>query len=183
MAEKVVLLLVLATLIAVAFAGCTVSPSPAAPEPTPARTAAAETRPAEVRPPQTQAPSPTAAPASPTATSAALASDLVTVRQVERDPEAFRDRRVHMRGHGVIAATLPLCAGYVGLDRRTRFVDAEQALMVAVVQWKPPEGGRLYDPDRLRVFDGHIRIFSGEIGCPGATRVETFPYFEIIGAE
>jgi hypothetical protein len=88
-----------------------------------------------------------------------------------------------MQGYGVIMATAPLCPGYIGQDRRTMFVDADHARIIAKVGWQPPENIRMYDPDNLRVFDGYIRIFSGEIGCPGATKVETFPYFEIIGVE
>jgi len=63
------------------------------------------------------------------------------------------------------------------------FVDAEHAKITAEVRWQRPENIRMYDPDNLRVFEGYIRIFSGEIGCPGATKVETFPYFEIVGVE
>jgi hypothetical protein len=31
----------------------------------------------------------------------------------------------------------------------------------------------------VRTFEGYVRLFEGEIGCPGASRVERFPYFEI----
>jgi len=108
---------------------------------------------------------------------------LVSISDVEKNPGAFRDKHVRMQGYGLIMATLPLCQGYVGLDRRTRFVDAKRDLIPADVRWKPPENFRMYDPDNLRVFDGYIRIFSGEIGCPAAIAVETFPYFEIVGVE
>ena len=108
---------------------------------------------------------------------------LVSIREVEANPDAFRDRPVRMRGHGITVATLPLCPGYVGLDRRSTFVDAAGARITANVRWKPAENVRMYDPDHVRVFTGFIRIFQGEIGCPGATRVETFPYFEITGVE
>jgi hypothetical protein len=86
-----------------------------------------------------------------------------------------------MQGYGVIVATVRLCPGYVGQDRRSQFVDAAGDRITAEIQWAPSEGVRLYDPDHLRVFEGFIRIFSGEIGCPGAIQVETFPYFEITG--
>ncbi len=90
-----------------------------------------------------------------------------------------------MQGYGIIMATMPLCPGYAGLDRRTRFVDSQNALITAVVRWQPQpsENIRMYDPDNLRAFEGYIRIFGGEIGCPGATKVETFPYFEITGVK
>ncbi len=116
----------------------------------------------------------------PTDTPAAL---LVSISDVERNPDAFRDKLVRMQGYGLIVATVPLCPGYVGQDRRTVFVDAEQAHITAEVRWRQSENIRMYDPDNLRVFEGYIRIFSGEIGCPGATKVETFPYFEIVGVE
>jgi len=80
-------------------------------------------------------------------------------------------------------ATVRLCPGYVGLDRRKIFIDAGSAQIAAEVRWQRPENVRMYDPDNLRVFVGYIRIFSGEIGCPGSIKVETFPYFEILGIE
>ncbi len=109
------------------------------------------------------------------------AVSLVSIGDVTGNPETFRDRLVRMRGHGLITATFPLCQGYVGLDRRTNFVDATGAKIVADVRWQPPPNTRMYDPDNLRTFEGYIRIFSGEIGCPGEVKVETFPYFEIVG--
>lgn len=105
---------------------------------------------------------------------------LVSIGDIIADPEAFRDRLVHMRGHGLVTATFPLCKGYVGLDRRTRFVEAAGAEIVADVKWQPPPNTRMYDPDNLRTFEGYIRIFRGEIGCPGAVTSETFPYFEVL---
>lgn len=108
------------------------------------------------------------------------AVSLVSVGDVMANPEAFRDRLVHMRGHGLVTATFPLCKGYIGLDRRTRFVEAAGAEIVADVKWQPPPNTRMYDPDNLRTFEGYIRIFRGEIGCPGAVSFETFPYFEVL---
>jgi hypothetical protein len=105
---------------------------------------------------------------------------LVSIGSVMENPDAFRDRLVRMRGHGLIAATLPLCQGYVGLDRRTNFVDAVGDKIVADVRWQPPSDARMYDPDNLRTFEGYIRIFRGEIGCPGKVTFETFPYFEVV---
>lgn len=34
--------------------------------------------------------------------------------------------------------------------------------------------------DALRDFLGYVRIFSGEMGCPGSVGNVTFPYFEIV---
>ncbi|MCS7220848.1 MAG: hypothetical protein RML36_13935 [Anaerolineae bacterium] len=128
------------------------------------------------QPALTPMPSPAAVKATPTAS-------WVSIQEVEENPEAFRDKLVRMQGHGVIMATVRLCPGYVGLDRRTQFVDAAGDRITAEVQWRPSGAERMYDPDRLRVFEGFIRIFSGEIGCPGAIQMETFPYFEITRVE
>lgn len=140
-----------------------------------------------VTPPPTNTPTAVAtftrtpAPAvSPTATSISSTSTmLASVSEILKNPEAFRDKRVRIQGYGFTTATYPLCAGYVGLDRRTVFIDAQRTQMTAVVKWKPPVGARMYDPDHVRVFEGYVRIFSGEIGCPGSVKVETFPYLEV----
>lgn len=104
----------------------------------------------------------------------------VSINEILQAPTAYRDKRVQVQGYGFTTATLPLCAGYVGLDRRTLFIDAQRAQITAEVKWKPPAGARMYDPDNLRVFEGYVRIFSGEIGCPGSIKVETFAYFEVV---
>ena len=104
----------------------------------------------------------------------------ISVREVKQAPESFRDRLVKIRGHGVAMATLPLCEGYMGLDKRTVFTDAGEDSIVAVV---PASSFGEYHADGLRLFEGYVRIFSGELGCPGETRFETFPYFEITGVE
>lgn len=104
----------------------------------------------------------------------------VSISEILKSPEAFRDKRVRVQGYGFTTATFPLCAGYVGLDRRTLFIDAQRTQIVADVKWKPPTSARMYDPDHLRVFEGYVRIFSGEIGCPGSIKVETFPYLEVV---
>lgn len=117
---------------------------------------------------------------SPTATVSPPSTAFISVSEILKNPEAFRDKRVRIQGYGFTTATFPLCAGYVGLDRRTLFIDAQRAQIVAEVKWKPPTGARMYDPDHLRVFEGYVRIFSGEIGCPGAIKVETFPYLEVV---
>lgn len=106
---------------------------------------------------------------------------LTTIADIERNPEAFRDRFIQIQGYGIITATMPLCPGYVGMDKRTRFVDATQKLIVAEVHEEALGNQRRYDPENLRVFEGYVRIFSGEVGCPGAIQTETFPYFEITG--
>lgn len=134
--------------------------------------------------PLSLSPQPAFTPITPPATvEVTPAVSFVSIKDVEENPEAFRDKPIRMQGYGVIMATVRLCPGYVGLDRRARFIDAAGDRIVAEVRWKPSATERMYDPDTLRVFEGWIRIFSGEIGCPWATRVETFPYFEITRVE
>jgi len=124
---------------------------------------------------------PTVTPSSPATLPALPVTPLVSVRDVDQAPSAFQDRPVLMLGHGLIMATTPLCPGYVGLDRRTQFVDAQGGKITAEVRWQPPENARMYDPDNLRLFAGIIRRFQGEIGCPGETQQETILYVEITG--
>lgn len=107
----------------------------------------------------------------------------VSIREIEKDPEAWRDQAVRMQGYGVIMATFPLCPGYVGLDRRAAFVDAARDHIPAVVVGDVFGQSNPYSADQVRVFEGSIRIFEGEIGCPGQARVERFPYFEITGVK
>lgn len=107
----------------------------------------------------------------------------VSISDVQSNPDAFRDKPVRMQGYGIIMATMPLCPGYAGLDRRAQFMDSQRALITAVLRWQPPANVRLYDPNNLRVFRGYVRIFSGQIGCPGTIKEETFPYFEILEIE
>lgn len=154
--------------------GCSLPSVRMTPQPTEIATAEART----FAPSTAETPVATLSEPQPTET---LAISLVSIREVMENPDAFRDHLVRMQGHGLIAATLPLCSGYTGLDRRTNFVDATGAKMVADVKWQPAPDTRMYDPDNLRTFEGYIRIFSGEIGCPGEAKVETFPYFEVVG--
>jgi len=125
----------------------------------------------------------TLAPLSPTIVPTAPTPALISVSEILKNPTAFRDQHVHVPGYGFTTATIRLCEGYVGLDRRTLFVDAQRNQIVAQVKWKPPENARMYDPDHLRVFAGYVRIFSGEIGCPGSIKVETFPYLEVVDVQ
>jgi len=58
------------------------------------------------------------------------------------------------------------------------FVDAEEENITARLTGDIWE--EAVKKDTLRDFLGYVRIFSGEIGCPGSLQTETFPYFEII---
>ncbi len=108
---------------------------------------------------------------------------IASLPEILQAPERFRDQFVRLEGRGVIMATLPLCPGYVGLDERQRFVDAEGQMIVATIAFTWPEGLRMYDAETVRLFEGYIRIFQGPIGCPGSTQERTVPYFEIRGVE
>ena len=105
----------------------------------------------------------------------------VTVREIKANPEAYKDKLVSIKGYGVMAATVPLPPGYVGLDTRYRFVDAEKESMVAKLRKSTPE--YFYKEDKLRLFKGYIRIFEGEIGPPQNRRKEKIPYFEIVSVK
>jgi len=122
---------------------------------------------------QTAGPPPTVA----TQALPASAADVITAAQVEANPEPFRDRLVRIRGRGLTAATVPQCPGYLGFDKRVRFMDAEGKLLYAVDRL-PLTAPRSYPEPRL--FEGYIRVFTGEAGCPGQTKVESFPYFEVV---
>jgi hypothetical protein len=34
--------------------------------------------------------------------------------------------------------------------------------------------------DTLREFQGYVRVFNEEIGCPGSLRTEIIPFFEFL---
>ncbi|MBC7334428.1 MAG: hypothetical protein H5T85_08280 [Actinobacteria bacterium] len=115
--------------------------------------------------------------------SSGSAIPLVSVKEIYKNPDAYRDRVVKIQGYGVIMATFPLPPGYVGMDRRAMFVDMEQNKIVAKVDWEKLGNIDPYDEEHVRTFKGYIRIFSGEIGPPGFVKVETFPYFEITAVD
>lgn len=104
----------------------------------------------------------------------------LTAKQIEELPTRYQDQLITLRGYGLIMATYPLCKGYVGLDTRTQFVDAEDNLITAVDR---VGSGKAIKKDTLRTFRAYVRVFDGEMGCPGQTRRERIVYLEIIGVE
>lgn len=122
---------------------------------------------------------PGTAPASPAQTAAPTAPPRVSVAEIRANPQFYADREVTILGYGLMVATYPLCPGYVGLDTRTQFVDAVGDHMAAVDRL--PKGVRRYDSSQLRAFAATVRIFSGEMGCPGAVKLQTVPYLEVTG--
>jgi hypothetical protein len=107
-------------------------------------------------------------------------SEAPSLEAIRNEPEAYQDRFFVIPGYGLIMAEIPLCPGYVGLDRRVRFVDRSEATVIAHA---PQPFGDLYHTGMLRNFRVVVRIFQGEIGCPGETTVETMPYLEVIDVE
>ena len=132
-------------------------------------------------PPTSTATVVTAVPSVPSATGTAAAASAVTVQAILAEPERYRDQPVEIEGFGLIQATVPLCSGYVGLDQRTRFMDADRQLIVATL--KGPGLEQAIAHDQLRRFRGYVRLFEGTIGCPGQTSEATIPYFEITAIE
>lgn len=105
----------------------------------------------------------------------------VFISDIEKDPGLFEGELARVRGYGVTMATLPLCEGYIGQDKRVLFIDARNDSIVAVVQTSSL--GVYHREADLRVFEGYVRVFEGRVGCPGETKTEKFPYFEIVGVE
>jgi len=104
----------------------------------------------------------------------------LTVTEIQQDYPAHADELVHMRGYGVTMMTAPLCPGYTGMDTRMVFIDEEEHSIVAVLpgdMWDAVRG------DELREFQGYVRVFNGDIGCPGDVHTEAFPYFEVVMVE
>ena len=85
-----------------------------------------------------------------------------------------------MRGHGAVMETLPLCPGYQGMDTRMSFIDEQNDTIYAV---DATTTSGMESTDEVRVFEAYVRVFSGEIGCPGSLQVQTFPYLEIISVK
>jgi|GEM_PF-3910493 len=108
------------------------------------------------------------------------AASPVTAKQILASAARYQDQLITLRGYGLITATLPLCKGYIGLDTRTQFVDAENNLITAVDR---VGSGKAIKGDALRTFHAYVRVFDGELGCPGQTRRERIVYLEIVGVE
>jgi hypothetical protein len=105
---------------------------------------------------------------------------MVTIAQIQSAPDQFRDKPVRIRGVGISVATFPLCPGYVGFDKRVVFFENAGGGPSIYAVDKLPGGVRSHY-DSPQVFEGYMRVFSGEVGCPGQVKQETFPYLEITG--
>jgi heat shock protein HslJ len=100
----------------------------------------------------------------------------VWLDEILADPLAYEDQPVRVRGYGAVMVEIALCPGYVGLDQRTTFWGNGDASIVAIIRGDLD----LYHTDDLRTFEGTIRVFRGEIGCPNELKEETIPYFEML---
>jgi hypothetical protein len=102
---------------------------------------------------------------------------LLSIADIQENYGSYEGQLVSVRGYGTIAMSLPLCPGYTGMDKRTNFVDEAGENLTAVVTASAAGAERR---DNLREFQGFVRLFNGEIGCPGGLQTATFPYFEIV---
>ena len=101
----------------------------------------------------------------------------VSIATIQENFSTYKDQLVMVKGYGVIMMTAPLCPGYTGMDTRQSFVDDKDNSIYAVVAASASGAER---SDDLREFQGYVRIFNGEIGCPGSLQTVTFPYLEIV---
>ena len=101
----------------------------------------------------------------------------VTISEIKQNPESYLGKLVSLHGYGIVAMMAPLCPGYTGMDTRTKFIDEQQNDIPAVVAATASGAER---GTAVRVFLGYVRIFSGDVGCPGNVSRVNFPYFEII---
>lgn len=98
----------------------------------------------------------------------------LTAAEIYESYEALEDQLVEIEGSGVIMAMMPLCEGYTGMDMRPAFVDTQGSSITA---WGWPEGA---ESQSLRTFRAYVRVFRGEIGCPGSLQNQVIPYLEIV---
>jgi hypothetical protein len=101
----------------------------------------------------------------------------VSVTDIQENYATYDNQLVSVKGYGVIMMTAPLCPGYTGMDTRLNFVDEADNSIYAVVMASAPGAER---SENLREFQGYVRLFNGEIGCPGSLQTATFPYLEIV---
>jgi len=111
-----------------------------------------------------------------TATTVPSSGAGTTVAEIQADPARFKGQRVLVQGRGITVATLPLCPGYVGFDKRVRFSGTDASSTYAVDRL--PQGVARMSP-APRLFEGRVGWYEGEVGCPGQVRWESFPYLEV----
>jgi len=99
----------------------------------------------------------------------------LSVTEIQESYVNYEDQLVSVSGYGIVMMTLPLCPGYVGMEKRVEFIDAERDMITAVSRTEGSE-----ESSSLHVFQAYVRVFRGEIGYPGSVHSETFPYLEIV---
>ena len=104
----------------------------------------------------------------------------VSVAEVQANYSAYEGQLVSVRGYGVVMMTAPLCPGYTSLDTRLNFLGEADSSIPAVLSSSAQGVDR---GEALREFQVYIRLFSGEIGCPGGLQTAAFPYLEILAVE
>ncbi|MBM3153614.1 MAG: hypothetical protein FJZ96_15660, partial [Chloroflexi bacterium] len=97
----------------------------------------------------------------------------LTIAQVRQEYAAYEGQLVKVSGYRVVMAMFPLCPGYVGFDKRTAFIDAGEDSIEARID---PSVEVLDTGDTPRTFLAYVRVFRGQVGCPGSVVEETFPY-------
>lgn len=108
-----------------------------------------------------------------------VAPEQITLDHIREDPNHYRDQLVLVKGLGVIMATIPLCEGHVGPDRRTLFLDPDEDSIVATTA-EAAQGDYGYRQGEDRLFSGYLRVYRGPVGCPGETSVQTIFYLELV---
>jgi hypothetical protein len=101
----------------------------------------------------------------------------LSIADIQENYASYEGQLVSVRGYGVIMMTVPLCPGYTGMDKRTVFLGEQDQSITAVLTDSASGAERT---GSLREFQGYVRVFNGEIGCPGGLQTANFPYFEIV---
>jgi hypothetical protein len=102
----------------------------------------------------------------------------VSIADIQKNYRSFEGQLISVRGYGFVMMTAPLCPGHVGMDTRLSFLsEADSSIYARLIAFaKDAERS-----DTLRDFQVYVRVFNGEIGCPGNMQTLIFPYLEIVG--
>jgi hypothetical protein len=103
---------------------------------------------------------------------------MVSIADLLANYSAYAGQLLNVTGYGVVMQTAPLCPGYTGMDTRLRFIGEADSSIPAVLS---PSALGMDRGESLRQFQVYVRIFSGDLGCPGSLQSATFPYLEILG--
>jgi hypothetical protein len=101
----------------------------------------------------------------------------ISIASIQNYPTQYEGQLISISGYGILTAEVILCPGHVGLDPRSTFVDWNEDKIIT----QAPKSLRHLHHNGLRRFDGYVRVYRGEMGCPGETSEVIVPYLEIIG--